>query len=94
MGATVEIGQFQTSNAKRPLRLRNAAGRTSQIVDRNARTNGYNYDAGDRLTSATWKNNSGVTVNLLTYTYDAANNRLTARDSVGTATYTFDALNR
>ena len=52
------------------------------------------YDADNRETGEVWKNNSGVTVNVVTYAYDADNNRTSAADSSGTLTYTYDALNR
>jgi hypothetical protein len=48
----------------------------------------YNYDNGDRVTSAVWKSAAGATVNLLTYTYDNNDNLLTAKDGSGTVTYT------
>jgi len=58
-----------------------AGSRVTSKTDRTGRVIGYNYDAGDRVTSEVWKTSGGVTVNILTYTYDANNNRLTAKDS-------------
>jgi RHS repeat-associated protein len=51
------------------------------------------YDALDRQTGETWSG-PGVSPNTLTYTYDAAGNRLTAQDVNGTYTMAYDALNR
>jgi RHS repeat-associated protein len=54
----------------------------------------FHYDNADRVTAATWLSNAGVTVNLLTYTYDNNSNQLTAADYAGTVTTGYDALNR
>jgi RHS repeat-associated protein len=71
-----------------------AVGRVTSVTDRDGRLIQYSYDNGDRLTSAVWKSAAGATVNLLTYTYDNANNLLTAADYNGALTYTYDELNR
>jgi RHS repeat-associated protein len=71
-----------------------AVGRATKVVDRLGREDDFNYDAGDRLTLAVWKNASGTTVNLLTYTFDNDNNLLSAADHNGTVTYGYDELNR
>ena len=51
------------------------------------------YDALDRETGETWVV-SGVTTNTQAFTYDAANNQLTAGDNSGAYTMTYDALDR
>jgi YD repeat-containing protein len=71
-----------------------AASRLTQVIDRLGRQDLYSYDAADRLTQVTWKSAGGATVNTLDYTYDAANNLLTAGDNAGTYTRSYDTLNR
>lgn len=71
-----------------------AAGRVTARTDRDGRVMQYTYDAANQVTSSMWKSAAGVTVNLLTYTYDNAGNRLTAQDFAGALTYTYDELNR
>jgi RHS repeat-associated protein len=53
----------------------------------------YNYDALDRKTGATWLS-FDITVNVQTFTYDAAGNQLTAANQNGAYTMAYDALNR
>jgi RHS repeat-associated protein len=69
------------------------AGRVTQVVDRDNRTQKFSYDSADRVTAATWLSGT-TTVNLLTYSYDNAGNLLTAKDTNGTITNTYDALGR
>jgi RHS repeat-associated protein len=71
-----------------------AAGNVSTITDRDSRQLVFHYDNANRLTAETWLSSGGVTVNLLTYTYDSNNNLLTAADYNGTITSSYDALNR
>jgi RHS repeat-associated protein len=71
-----------------------AAGHVSTITDRDGRQQVFHYDSANRLTAETWLSSAGVTVNLLTYTYDSNNNQLTAADYNGTITSSYDALNR
>jgi YD repeat-containing protein len=71
-----------------------AVGRMTTVTDRDSRVMQYSYDSADRVTSAVWKSAAGATVNLLTYTYDDNDNRLSARDSSGAVTYSYDELNR
>jgi RHS repeat-associated protein len=71
-----------------------AAGRMTSVTDRDGRQILYSYDNANRLTGETWKDNTGTTVNLQTYTYDNKNNLLTAADSSGTYTNSYDALDR
>ena len=63
-------------------------------TDRDSRSRNFTYDADNRLVGQTWYDSSHNVVNTLTYTYDAAGNRLTASDNNSTYTYTYDALNR
>jgi RHS repeat-associated protein len=90
------LGRVTQTNT--PLRTEcdvyDAAGRVTQITDADGRVIQYSYDAGDRLTGEVWKNASGVTVNVVTYSYDNNDNLLTAADYNGTLTYTYDALDR
>jgi len=51
------------------------------------------YDALNRKTGETWVV-SGSTVNTQTFTYDAADNQLTAQDQSGAYTMAYDTLNR
>jgi RHS repeat-associated protein len=63
-------------------------------TDRDNRTRTFTYDADNRLVGQTWYDSSHNVVNTLSYTYDAAGNRLTASDNNSTYTYTYDALDR
>jgi RHS repeat-associated protein len=67
--------------------------RLTSTTDRNGRIRNLSYDALDRQTGETWVTGS-TTVNTCTYTYDAADNQLTAADQNGTYTLSYDALNR
>jgi RHS repeat-associated protein len=71
-----------------------AVGNVTKVTDRNGRVDNYSYDAANRLTGEVWKNTAGTTVNVVTYGYDANDNRTSAADSSGTLTATYDALNR
>jgi len=51
-------------------------------------------DAANQLTTETWKDALGATVNTKSYTYDDAGNVLTATDNDGTYTRTYDAFGR
>src|SRR5262249_21230090 len=70
-----------------------AAGRMTSTTDRNSRRRDFTYDNANQKTGETWVA-SGSTTNLLTFTYDAARNQLTAASYAGTYTMTYDALNR
>jgi YD repeat-containing protein len=71
-----------------------AAGRKTSVTDPLGRQQIFAYDADNRLTAVTWKAAGGATVNNLTYTYDAKGNLLTAQDSAGTVSYSYDQLDR
>jgi RHS repeat-associated protein len=66
----------------------------TSTTDRDSRVDTFSYDALDREIGATWKNSTGSTVNTLTYTLDAAGERLTAADTNGAYTMAYDQLNR
>jgi RHS repeat-associated protein len=70
-----------------------AAGRQTSSTDRLGRVRNVSYDALNHETSETWIS-SGSTVNIQTFTYDAAGNKLTAADYNGAYTMAYDALNR
>ncbi|HVS34951.1 MAG TPA: RHS repeat-associated core domain-containing protein, partial [Gemmataceae bacterium] len=70
-----------------------AAGNVSTITDADGREQVFHYDSDGQLTAETWLA-SGATVNLLTYTYDAAGDQLTAADYSGTYTNSYDADDR
>jgi RHS repeat-associated protein len=69
-----------------------AAGRKTSATDRNGSVISYSYDAINRETGETWKQ-SGSTVNVLTFTYNAMD-ELTAANYAGTYTMGYDKLNR
>jgi RHS repeat-associated protein len=62
-----------------------AAGRRISLTYPNGATTTYSYDAASRLTNTTHQGSSGV-IESVTYTYDAAGNRLTANRSSSAAT--------
>ena len=68
-----------------------SAGRVSSTTDADGRVIQYSYNNNDQVTGEVWKNSSGATVNLQTFTYDADGNLLTAADVNGTVTYTYNA---
>jgi YD repeat-containing protein len=69
------------------------ASRLTSATDRDGNVINYSYDAINRKTAETWTQSS-VTVNTLTYLYDANGNLLTAANSAGTYTMGYDTLNR
>jgi RHS repeat-associated protein len=70
-----------------------AGGRMTSTTDRLGRVRNLSYDADNRQTGETWVT-SGVTVNTVTFTYDANGNQLTAANNNGAYTLSYDALNR
>src|SRR5207244_11645572 len=62
-----------------------ASGRRPSLTYPNGTSTSYTYDPASRLTSITHNGPSGV-IESVSYTYDAAGNRLTANRTVGTAT--------
>jgi RHS repeat-associated protein len=69
-----------------------AVGHLTASTDRLGRTNTFSYDAAGRRTGET--QSGGTTTDALTFTYDNANNLLTAANSQGTYTLAYDADNR
>jgi RHS repeat-associated protein len=74
--------------------LYDADGEVTETIDADGRITTSLYDADGRLVGQTWYDSHGNVTNLLTYTYDADGNMLTAQDFAGTDTMTYDALNR
>ncbi len=72
----------------------NGANRLTSQTDRLGRRRDYVYDASGRLLTETWKNSDGTTANVLTHTYDANGNELTAQDSHGVYTLVYDDANQ
>jgi YD repeat-containing protein len=70
-----------------------AVGNLTSTTDRLGRVVNSQFDALDRMTGQTWVT-SGTTINTLTFTYDAKGNLLTAANSNGTYTFSYDALDR
>src|SRR5262249_57382929 len=54
----------------------------------------FSYDDAGRKTGETWVNSGGGTANVLTFTYNAVNQVLTAADYDGTYTLTYDDVGR
>jgi RHS repeat-associated protein len=71
-----------------------AADRLTSTIDRNGQHIAYNYDLLNRETGENWYNASGTQVNVLTFTYDANDNLLTAANDAATNTLSYDALDR
>ena len=74
--------------------LYDADGEVTETIDALGRTTTSFYDADGRLMSETWEDAHATVTNVESYTYDADGNLLTAGDSSGTYTMTYDALKR
>jgi RHS repeat-associated protein len=74
--------------------LYDADGNLTESIDRDGRMITYSYDADSRVTSETWFDSSHHITNIITNTYDADGNLLTASNFAGTVTYGYDADNR
>ncbi len=57
-------------------------------------TETYTYDKVNRVTGLTNAKGNGTVISSYSYTYDAAGNQLTKKDSKGITTYTYDKDNR
>ncbi len=68
--------------------------RLTKTIDQLGQTVSVTYDADSRETGEKWYNAGNTLSNTLTYTYDAVGNMLTAADSHGAYTFTYDADNR
>jgi RHS repeat-associated protein len=69
-------------------------GNVSTMIDGDSRTTTYSYDQDNRNTGQTWKNSGGATTDVLTFTYDNAGNELTASNSAGTDSFTYNSNNQ
>jgi YD repeat-containing protein len=68
--------------------------RLTSRTDRLGRRRDYVYDSEGRVQTETWVNSGGGTADILTYTYDAHGNVLTAANGNGTYTMSYDSLDR
>jgi RHS repeat-associated protein len=68
--------------------------RIISATDKNGQVITFSYDPLNRETGETWRNASGTVVDVLTFTFDANNNLLTAANSAATNTMSYDALDR
>jgi RHS repeat-associated protein len=71
-----------------------ADGHVTLTVDRDGRRDTRSYDADGLLTLEVWYNADGSLQDTRTWTYDGNGQVLTASNSAGTYTYTYDADNR
>jgi RHS repeat-associated protein len=71
-----------------------AAGRVTSTTDADGRLIQYSFDNDDRVTGEIWKSAAGVTLNVVTFTWDNDGNLFTAANGNGTETYTYDSLDR
>ncbi|MFO0881256.1 MAG: hypothetical protein U0840_28365 [Gemmataceae bacterium] len=71
-----------------------AAHRLTERTDRLGRIRAFSYDAANRVTAETWTDAAGQPAGSLSWSYDAVGNRLSATSAAGSATYTYDALDR
>jgi RHS repeat-associated protein len=70
------------------------ANNLTSIWDRAFRRRLLSYDELNRVVTQTWLDDHNQVVDNLTYSYDAANNVLTAANRAGTYTLKYDRLNR
>ncbi len=78
----------------RTMTIYDADGEVTETIDALGRSTTSLYDADDRLVGQTWYDSHGDVTNIETYTYDADGNVLTADNSSGDYTMTYDPLNR
>ena len=71
-----------------------ALGRRTSMTHANGVETTYAYDAASQLLSLVHQLGLNPPINSFTYTYDKIGNRETRADSSGTASYTYDTLNR
>src|SRR5262249_36543441 len=71
-----------------------AIRRETSATDRNGRRRAWSYDNDNRVLTETWFDTNGITVNTLTFTYDANGNQLTAANNAGAYAMAYDQLNR
>lgn len=70
------------------------AGRLTRMDHANATYTAYYYDDADRLDSLVTRDGSGGLIDLFSYTYDSAGNRLSMTDLSGTHHYRYDGVSR
>jgi len=68
-------------------------GLMTSTTDRLGRRRDFQYDAVNHLTTEKWFTNGGTATETLTYSFDANGNKLTAKNSNGTYTMSYDAMN-
>jgi RHS repeat-associated protein len=68
-------------------------GRRTTMTHANGVVTNYTHDVASQLLTLTHQRN-GTTINSFGYTYDKVGNRKTKTDNNGTASYTYDVLNR
>jgi RHS repeat-associated protein len=71
-----------------------AVGHMTATTDRLGRQRTFSYDDAGRMTTSIWDDSTGTPVQTLVYSYDSAGNMLTAGNSQGTYTMSYDAVNR
>ena len=75
-----EVSETKTRQG-RPRRPTTLRGRVSSETDADGRVIQYSYNNDDEEIGEVWKNSSGATVNVETFTYDNDGNELTAADT-------------
>ena len=78
---TTQYGYYNNGNRKR-------------VKYPDGTTETYTYDKVNRVTGLTNAKGNGTVISSYSYTYDAAGNQLTKKDSKGITTYTYDKDNR
>jgi RHS repeat-associated protein len=86
-GQTDQLGHLSTI-------LYDAANQMTSTTDALGRQVTFSYDGAGRQTGQTWHNADGSVQQVLTFTFDAAGNNLTAANAQGTYTMTYNALNQ
>jgi len=86
-GQTDQLGHLSTI-------LYDAASQMTSTTDALGRQVTFSYDSAGRQTGQTWHNADGSVQQVLTFTFDAAGNNLTASNAQGTYTMTYNALNQ
>ena len=87
-----EINRIDPLGAKATF-VYDAAGELDYSIDRLGRKRDFSYDVVGHETGETWYEADGITIdNLLTFTFDAAGNQLTARVPIGEPQCSKEAL--
>jgi hypothetical protein len=85
--------RLSPESARREYKPRNNEEAVSRVLP-HPKQSGHSAGAANRLTTQTWFNSAGTAVETMTYSFDPNGNQLTAGNSAGTYTMTYDALNR